>query len=207
MIEFHIFGCGFRLHFLFLAALCVVMFTDLRETALLGMIGVAIHEGGHLFMMVLCRVPPKLVVIQPFGVMIYEREDHQRSYGRDGWISLGGPLLNGVAIGIAFLIHFVCSISIQDFLLVNAALGVFNLLPIEDLDGGRALYAFLCIRQTPEWANKVVTVISFLFLIPMAIVGFLLLLQSKYNFSLLLTSIYLMLCVVLKNRWLLHGKA
>lgn len=207
MVEFRIGGCGVRLHFLFLAALGVVLFTDLRNTALLGIISVAIHESGHLLTMVLCGVPPEQVVIQPFGVLIYERDSFAKSYLREGLVALGGPVLNGIAVLLALLVQRVSSIETTAFLLTNGALGLFNILPIESLDGGRALYSFLSLRCSPNRASLVVTVVSFVFLVPMAVVGFLLLLQSRYNFSLLLASVYLMLCLVLKNRSLLHRKS
>ena len=207
MVEFRLGRCTFQLHFLFLAALGIVLFTDAGTTALLGIAAVAIHEGGHLLTMVLCGIPPRGVTVQPFGVLIYQQTDCRKSYLRDGLVSLGGPVCNGAAMGLASLAQLWLGMPAESFLLVNAALGVFNILPIESLDGGRALYCFLCMGHPPERADAVVTVVSFLCLVPMAIIGFLFLLESRYNFSLLLASVYLMLCLVLKNRRLLHRDA
>lgn len=199
MIEWSIGGCKIRLHFLFLAVLGVVLFTDLRQTALQGIFGVAIHESGHLLTMVLCGIPPAQVVIQPFGVLIYERDSAAKSCLRQGLVSLGGPLANGLAVVFVLLARQLWPVDWSSFLLVNGGLGLFNCLPVESLDGGRALYAFLSIRCSPNTASRLVTVVSIVVLIPMAVLGFLFLLQSRYNFTLLLVSVYLMLCLVLKN--------
>ena len=207
MIEFRLGRCTFQLHFLFLAALGIVLFTDAGPTALLGIAAVAIHECGHLLTMVLCGIPPHSVTIQPFGVLIHQREDHRKSYLRDGLVSLGGPVSNGIAMGVAAIAQRWLGVPMGEWLLVNAALGIFNILPIESLDGGRAVYCFLCIRQPPGRSERVVAVVSFVCLVPMSVIGFLFLLESRYNFSLLLASVYLMLCLVLKNRRLLHRTA
>ncbi len=195
-----------RLHFLFFAALGVMLFTDLRDTALLGVSGAAIHEGGHLLVMRLCGIPPERVVIQPFGVLIYERQGCARTNLREGLVSLGGPLLNGAAAGCALLAQRLALLEASPFILVNGALGLFNLLPVEDLDGGRALGFFLSVRLGPDRSARIVTIVSVAVLLPLGVLGFLLLLESRYNFSLLLASVYLMLCLVLKNSRMLYEK-
>lgn len=197
MVEFSLGRCRVRLHFLFLAALVIVFFTDLRNTALLGIAAAAIHEGGHLLMMVLCRVPPKAVEIQPFGVIIYEKEGCSRRWVQEGLISLGGPLANGAAVLIALPLS--PYLPVETFLLANGALGLFNLLPVESLDGGRSLGAFLSPVLPPRALSRLLTVLSLLCILPMATLGFWALLTSPWNFSLLLVSVYLMLCLVLKN--------
>ena len=65
-------------------------------------------------------------------------------------------------------------------------------------DGGRALYFFLCRFCTAPAAQRVVTVCSIVCLLPCSFIGFFLLLQSGYNFSLLLVTVYL--CFLLAAR-------
>ena len=50
-----------------------------------------------------------------------------------------------------------------------------------------------------ERAKKISNIISVVFLIPIAIVGFLVLLSSKYNFSLILLSCYLFSYILFKE--------
>lgn len=86
------------------------------------------------------------------------------------------------------------------FLWTNLALGLFNLLPVESLDGGKALASVLTPYRTARTVSRVVTVTSLCCLLPMATLGFWLLLISRWNVSLLLASVYLMFCLVLKER-------
>lgn len=199
MLDFSIGGCRVRIHFLFLAALGVVLFTDLRQMALSGMLAALIHEGGHLLVMVLCRIPPAVVAVRPFGVLILEKSGSRRTYWKDGLVALGGPLANGITAVLLFLLQGGTRWASSPLLMANLALGVFNILPVESLDGGRALSALLSGHCSPSRTERVLITSSLLVLIPLAIVGFWLLLQSKFNFSLLAASVYLMLCLVLKK--------
>lgn len=202
MVEFSLGPCKVRLHFLFLAAMGIVLFTDVRGTALLGIGAVVIHESGHLLLMLLFGIPPKLVEIHPFGVILKEPADCQTTMVQEGWISLGGPLANGLAAMVLLLLRPWLPAWGEEFLLYHLALGIFNLLPVESLDGGRALTLFLLPVLGRCRTGILVTILSLFCLIPLGTVGFLLLLQSPWNFSLLLVSVYLMLCLVLKNQGL-----
>ncbi|MEE0251931.1 MAG: hypothetical protein UEE41_00860, partial [Acutalibacteraceae bacterium] len=88
---------------------------------------------------------------------------------------------------------------VWEFIFVNSTIAWFNMLPVEALDGGQALYALLCNKFSPKTSETVVAVVSFFALLPVAIVGFIMLLQSKYNFTLFFISIYLMVLLVLKR--------
>ena len=79
------------------------------------------------------------------------------------------------------------------------ALAAFHLLPIAPLDGGQALFALLSRRLPTERAGTVVWAFSLLILLPLAVLGFWVLLQSRYNFSLLAVSVYLMFLLVFKR--------
>ncbi|HBL41704.1 MAG TPA: peptidase M50, partial [Ruminococcaceae bacterium] len=67
----------------------------------------------------------------------------------------------------------------------------FNLIPIEPLDCGRAVFFRLCCRTDSIRAQRIVFGIGVCFLIPLTVCGFLVLINSKYNITLLLASAYL----------------
>ena len=79
-------------------------------------------------------------------------------------------------------------------------IGMLNLFPIEMLDGGIILSLILNDKiGNFEKSKKISNIISVVFLIPIAIVGFLVLLSSKYNFSLILLSCYLFSYILFKE--------
>ena len=68
------------------------------------------------------------------------------------------------------------------------------------LDGGIILSLILNDKiGNFEKSKKISNIISVVFLIPIAIVGFLVLLSSKYNFSLILLSCYLFSYILFKE--------
>ena len=85
------------------------------------------------------------------------------------------------------------------FAQASLTLGIFHCLPIEPLDGGLALRALLSSFLKSERAEKITFIVSLVLLFPLAVLGFLILLRTRYNFSLLLMSLYLMLYLVLKR--------
>lgn len=125
-------------------------------------------------------------------------EKHRLSYRQNAVISLAGPLGNLALASVFFVLNPENQIAIQS----NLALGILHLLPIEPLDGGLAVHAFLRGKIAAGKADKICLVLSITLLLPLSILGFLILLQTRYNFSLLALSIYLMLYLVLGRNFL-----
>jgi Zn-dependent protease len=65
---------------------------------------------------------------------------------------------------------------IEDFILVNLVLGLFNLLPIPPLDGGRIVVGLLPLRLAQTWAKLerfgIVLVLVVIFLLPRMLADF-----------------------------------
>ena len=73
------------------------------------------------------------------------------SYGRDSLVALAGPGANLLLGGLFFWQgrHLPAVLTL--------GLGVFNLLPILPLDGGRVVYGLLAERLDPDWADRLLT--------------------------------------------------
>ena len=128
--------------------------------------------------------------------------------------ALAGPLSNLLMAALSLAIFrvlytFVDSIwflnmaarvLISTFASINIGLAVFNLLPIEPLDGGQALYCLLAMRMEEEPARKWVLRVSVITLFPIAAAGFFVLVMSGYNITLLAVSLYLSLLLLFKEK-------
>jgi stage IV sporulation protein FB len=192
VIIFHVGKSRVVLSFWFVAGVAVLLLTDWADTTLLGLLAALCHEGGHLLVLSLFHAMPEEVALQPFGVLMREKRGLAPSWVRDCLVSLGGPMMN-------LLFWAVLRGFWPELAAAQLVLGVFQLLPIVSLDGGRALESLLSRRFSGKELERLGMVISLLFLVPMAVMGFWLLLSSRYNFSLLLVSVYLMLCLVLRK--------
>lgn len=195
MLNFTFRNCRISVSFLFLAVAALLLWCDKSGIVVLTFIAAALHETGHFIMMQIFGVKLARIRVTPLGIDIEKSSCTERSYQRDALVSFSGPFANLIFAGIfAFFGEY-----FQLFAIINLALALFNLMPIEPLDGGQALYSLLCIHFSAERSAKAVSIVSFVVLLPLAVYGFLILFQTPWNFSLLAVCIYLMVLLVFKS--------
>lgn len=159
------------------------------------LLSMALHEAGHLAALWYFRAAPRRVAVSALGLRIVLPEGPGLGGGRGAAISLMGPGMNL----LCFLLSGAAGRAEAPFALANFSLCTLHLLPIEPLDGGLALRHLLEARLAPGQAQLISRWISAVFLVPLWVLGFLVLLRTRYNFSLLALAVYLMLYLVLKE--------
>ncbi len=122
-------------------------------------LAVAVHEWGHYIALKLCRVPVFALTISPTGVRMATGE----LQGREALLcALAGPI---AGFSLILFSRFLPCTAFCGWLQ-----GMFNLLPIYPLDGGRALRAVLCkICRNPQRIEKGIAIA---FAIVVVILGF-----------------------------------
>ena len=119
-------------------------------SALPAVLGAAVcHELGHLLVLWIFRVPVESVTVGSMGAVIRAPRQDRLSYGRDLTATLAG-----VAVNFALAVFFARGRGEYLFAGANAVLGVYNLLPIQGLDGGRALYLAAAWAAGPFTAQR-----------------------------------------------------
>lgn len=161
-------------------------------------LAVALHELAHLTVLLLFRAPPKAVQLSALGCRVVLSSEHRLTYRKNAIVSLAGPFANLLSWGIMALLAKGSHV----FAAASLTLGLFHTLPIEPLDGGLALRSLLSGAMDERKAGKITFFLSLSLLLPLSVLGFLILLRTRYNFSLLLMSLYLMLYLVLKRDYL-----
>jgi len=146
----------------------------------------ALHELGHLGAMAAFHVRPGRICLTAAGMRIERPPGLQVSFAREILIALAGPVVSLGLAGVFYLLPLP-----PDFCYVNLGFGLFNLLPVRQLDGGRALYFFLCRRVSEAVAARVVMVTSLACLFLAACGAALLGLQRGVSMSLVIAVAYL----------------
>lgn len=178
---------------------CILILSN-SNLMCIGFVAAIMHELGHFFAMKLKGHRIEKININFFNVDILDKDKNFSSLKDELFILSSGPLFNFI-IAIIFLIifYFTGVISLKYIAYINLTIGTFNFLPISSLDGGQILYNLLLQIFSERTTDIICLIVSFIFLFPMAIVGFLILLNSKYNFSLLFICFYLIFIILSKN--------
>lgn len=107
------------------------------------------HELGHLGALRLAGAEVERFRLTAFGAEL-QADTRYLPYGREVLCTLAGPAVN-------LLLALVLARVSGDYVLAgaNLLLGVFNLLPIPSLDGGRALYLLASWAADPIAADEI----------------------------------------------------
>ena len=184
-------GAGFFLVIAFMLFLCDA------ETVLLSLFSSFFHEAGHIAVILLCGEKLERLVFSSSGLRIDRRRSPSLSFSKEIIISLAGIIMNFIAALLSGLLYHITGDSVLFSLcLINVVIAAFNIMPIDSLDGGRALSFILSRRIPEERADRIVfyvsTATAFLLVAFFLLTVFL----KKLNPSFLCVVIYLVILLI-----------
>ena len=108
---------------------------------------ILLHELAHLIVGILFGLKIKMVNMNPFGVKIefYSLKNKKITSKQKVILNFAGPMFNFILVAL-FLMFPVEEGLKLDIIYTNIALGIFNLLPIMPLDGGKILKEYMIIK-------------------------------------------------------------
>jgi membrane-associated protease RseP (regulator of RpoE activity) len=127
-----------------LAMAALVLLPSELPLAIPTLAALAVHELGHLFAFSLCREPSPRISFAIGGLRLFSQRN--LSHAAEGVVAAAGPIANLLFGGLCLLLSVIYG-GAREYLTVCALLqfsaGLWNLLPIGDLDGARILSALL----------------------------------------------------------------
>lgn len=203
-LTFKLFGCRVEIDLFFCAGLALVILLDPTGTVCWCVVAAALHEMGHMVTMTALGYTPCTLRLTAFGARLQHTGPITQTYWKDFLVSVSGPICNIVSFSLLLALGRFSPPAVWQAVRVPAythlALGAFNLLPVEPLDGGQAVSAVIHRLFSIEKADVIMNFITFFFLLPLGIAGFFVLLRSRCNYSLLVLTVYLTALFVLKRR-------
>lgn len=194
-------GTQIRLSFSFVFVLTLMLLFCRQDVVLMCLWASLLHELGHIIFMLIFHERILSVDFGAFGLRIEKADNGRVSYKKECIIALGGIIINFTLAFLSIMYYYFSSkLILLNFSVINIMIALFNCVPIEALDMGRALYCLFMLRLEPTRAQRALNIISLCF------VNFLALLCIIYtgffcvNISLIAVTVYLYIITLFKKR-------
>lgn len=191
-MTFTVKGINVKIGFTFFAVLTTLLCFNISSAVQVSVVSAVLHEAGHLLWLIVSGDKPQKIEFGLFGLSVVRKNDIKLNYKNEIISSFFGPLVNIIIAVICFTFYAILkSELLLTVISVNLFLGVFNLMPVFGLDGGRILEFYLLSKHSPDKCEKIMRIVSAFTIVPLMSAGFFILIKSGYNFSLVMLSCYL----------------
>ncbi len=190
-----LFGIRFRLHPLFTIMMLLSILTGYFLELLILFSIVLIHELGHVAAARSFGWTITKVELLPFGGVAETDQSGTSSVREDIIVAAAGPFQNAWMIGLAYLLGTVGLWEAewtQTFIQANLMIGLFNLIPILPLDGGKIMQALLSCVLPYYRAIQSSTWISIALSLVLAAASIWNIRSEGIEFNLLIISVFLL---------------
>ncbi len=151
------------------------------------------HEISHVFCAHVLNVPVSNIIIYPFGMCAELSDEYIKNSEKEFLIAFSGPLFNIILALFCLVLNDFFKHSLLIYCIdINIAMCIINILPSLPLDGGRMLKSILTIRYGILRSYNFMLKISKLIIFFLVFTAIFLLVVSRFNFSLILISAFLM---------------
>lgn len=166
--------------------------------SLAAVIAAAIHELGHILAAKACHIPLNELKLDIFGASI-STSTSLYSYKKEIALASAGPLINILSV---LILHPLLNKSPfgELFLATSLFLGLLNLLPIADFDGGRITRCIMCQIFSHRIAFRICQILSLLSVISLWLLSVYLLLRRSTSLSLFVFSLSLFFKLFIKQK-------
>ena len=165
------------------------------------MLAVITHEFGHLLAMSLFKNFPRAIRLLPFAVDIEMNNSITMSPIQEVILHSAGILSN--LLNICIFINIYRVYQSEYFIILsaaNAGIAIFNMLPIQSLDGLNIFFSFLqCLKISSDKAEKITSIVSVGVTVIMSFFGLWLTIKY-YNLTMLLFCIYIFIITFLPKK-------
>lgn len=153
-----------------------------------------VHELGHLVAGVILGLRVKSINIMPFGISI-NFEDYSNKYvAKKIIIAIAGPLVN-----LSLVLLGVFNDWNEDVIYSNILIGMFNLIPLYPLDGGRILKYIIQLTSSSKEAEIITYRLSNTLIIILTVISSIGILLIQ-NIGVLVILGYLWMLVIQENK-------
>lgn len=167
----------------------IALFLTHSYVSIAAILAAALHEIGHIIAAKLCNIPLEELKLGIFGAALTPKT-LLCSYKKEILLCIAGPLMNLLS---ALLLLPLLNVTKFFSLFISASLflGILNLLPIHEFDGGRILFCILSSKISINSSTKILKAISFVLIFMLWCLSIYLLIKLSSSVSLFIFSLAL----------------
>lgn len=191
-------------------AILIFLLTEQLNIYIVFMLFAIIHELGHVLTGIILGFKPKNIEVLPIGIsacFYMQCDDYNKKINyanrfvlKKVIISCAGPITNFIIAIIFYFFDFsIFNISREFIIYTNLIIGIFNLIPIYPLDGGRILKGILHINIGKQKAEKYINIISKITVTILTIIASILILHV-HNIAFILICMYLWYLILKEDK-------
>ena len=189
--------------FTFFALIIILISLNKTEFLYSTIIFAILHEIGHLLALKHFKISIEEFKVSLFGGNIKILNNNKIQYYQNAIISFCGPLVNLFFFVLFYLLNiFLKNKFINEIYVINLVLAAFNLLPFYNFDGGKILASILMNFLQEKTVNYIITITSFIILIPFTYLAVYIFMLDSKNFYLLISAVLMLLTIIFK-KWVI----
>ncbi len=187
-MKFNIKGTEVYISFTFFILFAVILLNGNLKLYFVILSFSVLHEFVHIVFLMMYGFPIRRIALSIFGGNI-SRDKNSEEYIKEAIINLSAPIVN-IVIGVVLL----CSDNYKEWGNINLFIGVFNICPFYNFDGGRGLHNILTKIYGHVGADKAIFVSSILVLLGFTFANTAVIAMKKPNVIFVAINIYLISC-------------
>ena len=182
-----------KLNYLLMPLLFLYYYLGYGLEVLIGLSSVLIHELFHSITANKLGITVKEIELFPFGGIAKVSNNLSGDPSKEIIVSLMGPISNFLLVGLFFIIErFYMSHYVFDMIIkTNISIGLFNILPIFPLDGGRILRGHLSRVMGFKSATKILSKTTYVLTFLGVLFGVIVLIMNKNGIYFILLSCFI----------------
>lgn len=199
-MQFKIKNTLYEISFSFFALILLLLTFSKDKSNLMVFLFAFLHELVHLFFIYKYSLAPKKVSFSLFGANIIREVRVHNNIKQELLINLSAPLFNLFSgIIFYFLNIFKGNSIILNLSLINTVLGLFNLIPFYNFDGGNALKCILSDRISEKTTEIIMLFISIIITLFFSFASVYIFFNFQHNVTLIFVSFYMIFSIVFKK--------
>ena len=172
------------------AIMVLALFLTHSYISLAALLAAALHELGHIVAAKVCGIPLDELKLGIFGASLTSKA-LLCSYKKEIILCLAGPLVNLTSALLVLPFYNTENGFSSLFISASLFLGILNLLPIYEFDGGRILFCMLSLRLSLKTSTKIIRTSSFILIFSLWCLSVYLLLRLSSSVALFIFSLSL----------------